>query len=282
MIVSADIDGYSLHGGSNGAALIQIDLGSPSPRSVALVRPHQHGAIDQTIFYGPRVVEVVGQISAATKASLWSLLDDLKGTLALGSTHTFTFTREGNTYAEKMNVRVDSSVNVGIQPGMVQPYLIWGVTLFAEDPRFYDATTSSGSYDPTTSGSGGLLFDLDFDLEFGGDPSATLDVTNEGNISTPPIFTITGPVTNPIIDNDSLGKSIYTTGTSLTSTDSLVINIADRTCLLNGTTNRPDLIDASTTDWFELAPGVNQLRMRGTGMSSGQTELAVSFSSARI
>lgn len=281
MILTAEIDGFAIHGGGNGVALTSIEVGSPQPRQVVGSRPWQHGASDATRFYGPRLIALTGSIQAASLAELWQLLDDLKGSLALGSERTLTFERDGLGYAETIVVRVDSPVDVPITAGMVQPYLAWGVSLLAPDPRFY-GPQSSGSYDPTTTGDGGLVFSLDFPLVFEGDGSATLTVTNEGNIETPPVFTITGPVVNPIIDNDSTGESIYTTGLDLDTGDTVVIDVAARQVLLGGTTNRPDLIDSSTTTWFDLQPGSNQLRLRGTGMSATETELAVSFNPARI
>lgn len=282
MLTSAYIDTFQIHGGSNGLGLTGTDLGSPAPRPVADVRPYQHGAVDRTAYYGPRVLELRGCIHATDKATLWSLLDDLKGNLALGSTHVLKFRRDGETFDQRAEFRVDGPVLTPVASGMTGPYVTWSVAIFCADPRFYSDTESSASYDPTTTGTGGLLFSLDFPLEFSGDGSATLDVVNEGNVGTPPTFTITGPVTNPIIDNDSTGESIYTTGVALTSSQTLVINVADRTCLLDGTTNRPDLIDASATTWFDLEPGTNQLRMRGLGMSSGQTALSVIYRSARV
>jgi Siphovirus-type tail component, C-terminal domain len=281
MLTSAYIDDLQIHGGAD-YGLTAFQVGSPAPRAVTDLRPSEHGATDDTRYYGPRTIEVVGRILADSTADLWPLADALKAALRLGSWHVLKFRRAGLTQDERCLVRVDSPVDMPLVLGSTR-MLQYGVSLFAADPRLYSDTLSSGSYDPTDSGTGGLAFPLDFPLDFDvADGSAQLSVVNEGTISTPPSFTITGPVTNPTIDNDTTGESIYTQELALASGDILTLDVATRTVLLAGTTSRPDLIDVSRTDWFYLATGTNLLRLRGSGMSAGETGLSVTFRSARI
>ncbi len=281
MLTSAYIDDLQIHGGA-GYGLTDFQVGSPAPRAVTDLRPSDHGATDDTRFYGGRALELIGLIQASSTADLWPLADALKAKLVLGSLHVLKFRRSGLDYDERCLVRVDSEVAMPLLLGSTK-LLRYGVSLFAPDPRFYSDTLSTGAYDPTDSGEGGLDFNLDFELVFNGaGGAARLSAVNEGTVPTPPTFTITGPVTNPIIDNDTTGESLYTQDCALSAGDTLEIDMGARTVLLAGTTSRPDLIDVSLTDWFYLAPGTNLLRLRGSGMSAGVTELAVSFRSARI
>lgn len=281
MVTSAYVDDLQIHGGST-YKLREATLGAPAPRAVTDVKPNDHGAVDATNYYGPRSIELSGYVVATSFDAMWDAVDELKGKLALGSSHTFKFQRQGRSFEEQVIMRVDSSVDILAKP-MPSPMIEWGVSLFCADPRLYSATLSTGSYDPTTSGTAGLVFPLTFPLGFGSaGAGAYLTVDNQGNVDSPPTFTIQGPVTNPIIDNDSIGKSIYCTSLALTSSDYLTISTADKTVYLNGTTSRPDLIDASQTVWFNLQPGINQLRLRGSSMSAGTTSLGISFRSARI
>lgn len=295
MIDNVFIDGFQIHGGIYPAptlypgdpipgevayGLTQFGIGSPGPRAVTESRPSAHGASDATMFYGPRTVELVGRVLAPDTATLWPLVDNLKGALRLGSWHVLKFRRTGLTYDERFMVRVDSPVDIPLVLGSTR-MVTFGVSLFAPDPRIYTDTTSSAEYDPTSTGAGGLSFSLGFALAFGAGGSATLNAVNEGNIDTPPTFTITGPVTNPVITNETTGQAIYTTGLGLSTGETLTIDVEARQARL-GTTPRPDLIDSALTTWFELAPGTNALRMTGTGMSATLTELAVSWRSARI
>ena len=122
---------------------------------------------------------------------------------------------------------------------------------------------------------------LVFPLTFSTTTATHLELANAGNFETPPVLTIAGPVINPILDNDTLGDSIALV-IALGESDRLVVDVAARSVKLNGAP-RLDLLDvAATTDWWQLSPGTNKLRLRGTGMASGVTELSVSFRDARI
>lgn len=278
---SAYIDNLQVQGAAP-YGVTGFQIGSPAPRAVTDLRPNDHGATDATRYYGPRTIELTGNIVAASPEALWAAADALKAVLSLGAWRVLRFRRRGLSYFERCLVRVDSAVDMPLILG-TDRYLAYGVSLFAPDPRFYSDTLSQGSYDPTGSAEGGLKFPLDFPLNFNGAVGqAQLEVVNEGTISTPPTIVVTGPVLNPIIDNDTTGQSIYTRECGLSAGVTLELDTAVRSVLLGGTTSRPDLIDVSLTDWWYLAPGQNLLRLRGSGMSAGVTELAVTFRSARI
>lgn len=274
------LDALQIHK-AGGFGVTQMTLGSPAPRAVAENRPSGHGAVDATSFYGPRVIELTGFVQASSFADFWPKVDDLLGGLALGSEHVLRFRRLGDTFDLQTTVRVDSSVDLPVGD-VPRPFARWGVSLFCRDPRLY-ADLTSGAYDPTDAGSGGLVFPLGFPLVFGASGvSGALQVENAGNVSTPPVLVVTGPVTNPILDNDTTGLAIHTRDCGLAAGDTLTLDVRRRTAVLNGTTPRPDLVNASLTTWWELRPGFNQIRMRGSAMASSQTELAVTFRPARI
>jgi hypothetical protein len=181
--------------------------------------------------------------------------------------------------------RVASALDIDVKGG-TSLYLPWAVTVFCSDPRRYSDALKSGSYDPTTGFTGrGVQMTGGMDvvpgLVFTGPASAYLNVSNAGNRPTPPVFTITGPIVAPIIDDDSTGAHIFTTNLSLASTDVVVIDVAAKTLKVNGTI-RQDFFDGKNSSWFELGIGVNLLRLRGTGMVAAQTSLAVSFRDARV
>lgn len=284
MVESCYLDGLQIHE-TGTFSLVEFGLGSPSPRTASDDRPFAHGAVDETRYYGPRIVPVRGEVWGSDFAAFWQAVDDLKGACRLsrdGSLKVLKFRRAGLSFDERMLVRVASTVDVVPPPGG-STFSEFGFELFAPDPRIYSDTLTTASYDPTTTGSGGLGFPLDFPIVFIGDGSSTLAAVNDGNIDTPPVFTITGPVVNPIIDNEMTGESITTKSLSLSAGEVMEIDVGARVArLLPGGTSRPDLIDSSLTTWFELAPGTNSIRMRGTGMSSGSTLLAVAHRAARI
>lgn len=254
-------------------------LGSPAPRTDVTLLAARHGAIDRTAYYSNRVIDLEGFIVGPDAASAWAQFDVLKGALRLGTTHTLKFRRTGMAMDEQVGVVVSAPVDdtvVPNYPGLVK----WGVTLSAADPRIYSAVLSSASYDPTAALSGGGAgIPLAFPLAFSATASE-LEVVNGGNTPTPPVLTVQGPVVNPILDNNVTDESIpllYALGVS----DSIEVDVAARTVRLNGAL-RYDLLDAPNTEWWELEPGTNGLRLRGTGMASNQTLLTVAYRDARI
>lgn len=285
MIAEAYIGDLQVHG-AGAIALTGFTIGSPDPRSVVDVRPEDHGTVDGTRWYGARVFDMAGRIVGADHEAMWAALDDLKGALALGvgADVTLRFRRTGLAFLERASVRVSGALDAPLASELgAAPMVRFAVALEAPDPRIYSDTESTGSYDPTDAGTGGLTFPLTFPLEFDASAGAgTLQVENAGTIGTPAVLTITGPVVNPIIDNETAGLSIYTRNLDLAAGETVELDTLSRTVLLGGTTPRPDLVDVSLTDWWTLLPGVNQLRLRGSGMSAGATELAVTYRSARI
>lgn len=108
------------------------------------------------------------------------------------------------------------------------------IPLIAPDPRRYAQTASAAVL---TSG--------------------TTAVTNNGDLPTAGIFTITGVTANPQIRNTSLTGSpqiIY--GGTLGGGDTLVIDVAEQTVLLNGADARANL---TLANWWEFKAGSNSI-----------------------
>lgn len=148
--------------------------------------------------------------------------------------------------------------------------------MFAEDPRIYDSTLTSESFNYGGDSGVGLAFSFGFNVDFGGGASpGGGNVTNNGNRSTPIEFIVQGPILNPIIFNNTTGDSLLFF-IELTASDTLTINTRDRTVYLNGNINRRNTLQ--TPNWFFLEVGVNNL---GFGGSNGVgSTLTVNFRSA--
>lgn len=148
--------------------------------------------------------------------------------------------------------------------------------MFAEDPRLYAAIETSTDIDFAAGASTGFGFDLGFDFGFGGSSGSDgAFVNNLGNRATPPIFTITGPCSNPTIRDETYGHAL-SFSIDLAAGETLVINTQYKTVRLNGTVNRRGTL--ANADWFYLEPGQTFLRynaVTGTGSS-----LNVAFRSA--
>jgi hypothetical protein len=148
---------------------------------------------------------------------------------------------------------------------------------YAEDPRIYDNSLHTVTIGLGATVFTGFGFPLGFSFGFGG-VSITTDVAVvdvDGDRPTPPVFTITGPVTDPRILNDDTGVEMKFSGIVLAdNTQTLVVDVKNRTVKLNGTTNRRNTLVAPT--WFDLQEGVNHLRFRA-GSSDPTAQLQTAY-----
>lgn len=250
------------------------------PRRVVRELQSRHGARDDSRYYGGQTIDLAGYVdSPLGAAATEDAYDLLRATVALPGEHVFRFRRKGRTEEERIVFKQASGFDAPSEGD--RETILWAGSIYSGDPRVYGAALKGASYDPTAALSGGGVdVPLDFPLVFTETTDAQLTVTNAGQFLTPPIFTITGPVANPIIDLLETGESITLAGT-LGSSDVLVVDVAARTVRLNGA-SRLDMIVAADTTWFELVRGTNRLRLRGTGMSGATTRLEVAFRDARI
>jgi len=148
------------------------------------------------------------------------------------------------------------------------------IAMYAEQPMIFDNVLVSTVMVIGATVFTGFGFSLGFSFGFGG-TSTTADgvfVINGGNRATPPLLTIQGPATNPIIYNDTVSKNL-SFNITLASTQTLVIDPYYRTVRLNGTTNRRStLVNAG---WFYLEPGNNFIKFRSTnGADTGFLTMA--------
>jgi hypothetical protein len=132
--------------------------------------------------------------------------------------------------------------------------------LRAIDPRLYSDATVTTTLSSTTI-TGGKSFPWTFPFTFGATGNVgTANIVNLGNYGAPIQVEIHGPIVQPRLRNETTNKEIFYNGT-LAAGEWLVIDPEARTVLLNGTANRYYLLGA--TDWWDLAPGNNQVRFTG-------------------
>lgn len=138
--------------------------------------------------------------------------------------------------------------------------------MYAEDPRIYDNSLTTQIIPYGGTATTGFGFNVGFNLSFGANvPPNGSYVTVGGNRPAPAILTITGPVDQPRIINDTNSKNLIF-NTSLGGGETLTIDLAARTVLLNGNINRRNTL--ITSDWFLFQPGSTFIRFGGTNGTS--------------
>jgi hypothetical protein len=147
------------------------------------------------------------------------------------------------------------------------------IKMYAEDPRIYSSELLSV---PVTLGgvvTTGFGFNFGFDFGFGATSvGGGNNAHNSGNRSTPAIFTIPGPVTNPSIYNDTSGEVMQFSNIVIASGESLVVDTNYRTVRLDSGVNRRYALTRPT--WIRLAKGDNTIRFLA---ESGGTTMTVQY-----
>lgn len=141
---------------------------------------------------------------------------------------------------------------------------------FAPDPRWYSASIQSTimNLSQAVSGRG---YNRSYNYGYGGAISTdSFPAINAGTFPTLPTIIITGPVTNPSIVNTTTGLSIKFLIT-VDVGDTLTVNFADRTVMLNGTASR---FYSKLGDFFELVPGLNSLKYVANAYSASSATVS--------
>lgn len=182
-----------------------------------------------------------------------------------------------NDSEKVINARVRAR-RTTIDPEFTYGYIRSQYTFFAPDPRYYSATITTGTMNPQAAP--GRTYNRTYNLVYGGGSlTNSLAVVNYGWATTYPTITITGPVTNPQVGNITTGQYLVV-NTSLTNTDTLVINLYDKLVTLNGASARNLL--AGNSQWFGAPPGTSNFYFTGSSTLVGTTSATVVYQSAYV
>lgn len=115
---------------------------------------------------------------------------------------------------------------------------------------------------------GGLVFPLVFPLVFTG-PAATpsgITVTNQGDAPAWPRLLLHGELVNPVVWNVSTGQRLAL-HTTIFDGETVTLDGRARTAAVDGPSggNRYHTIDRSVSDWWQLHPGDNLIRLLADG-----------------
>lgn len=150
----------------------------------------------------------------------------------------------------------------------------------ATDPRIYDAATKTATATLGTS-SGGLGFPHGFPHGFGSATSGAAVCVNAGNVTTYPVITVTANSAGASgirLEQETTGEEWSITLT-MGAGETLVVDMGNRTALLNGTASRAPFINRPPSVWFGLVPGSNSIRLQATGVG---TTASVAWSDAYL
>lgn len=233
-------------------------LDMPAVRSSDLELLRRHGAYAGDDFLAARTIQLDFSIYADSVEEMQSRMDEFLQAFVVGVEAPLVFQLPGvaggvpaRVWArtKRRSVMMDLEYKYGVAKASVQ--------MVATDPRIYTDQQQSDNTGLLVV-SGGATFPLTFPLSFGTVGSGgSMLLNNTGTFAAPVLFKIDGPVTDPVITNDTTGDVISFTGT-IASGSYYLVDTAARSVLLNGTASRYNTLDASAV-WFDLAPGINSI-----------------------
>ncbi len=142
------------------------------------------------------------------------------------------------------------------------------IALVSASPLILSSALNSSSVFAGAGGVGGFTSPLTSPLTSGATPSGQITVNNAGTEDTPPVYVITGPITNPVILNATTNEAMYLTYT-LGAGEFLQVDTGDPpSVLLNGTADRGSAFDFLRSYWPKLIPGNNDIRLFATAFSA--------------
>lgn len=122
------------------------------------------------------------------------------------------------------------------------------VQLRREDPRAYSQTLITTTGEALSSVAGGMTFPATFPVRFTPSGSGQAVVTRTGNIESSAIFRVYGFASSAQILQGGTTRRIVLSG-EVVAGDYLELDTFARTCKLNGTVDRENLIVFADTDW---------------------------------
>lgn len=272
LTLAADgLDDLVLTDPDTGVCYVDLDLGYPNPRDVVANRNGQNGVDDSTEFFGARAVTLALVVQPTSTLTIPEIIDSLSAFMVPSRRPYLRYVLADGMTERQMRLR-PSALGAPleapwwnrarrVQLGWVAPD---GVQE-AVDESSHVVTVSEDSEE-------GRTYDLTFDRVY---PASgvvgAVTITNDGNLSTPPILRLYGPATDPRIENQTVDKSIVFDGLTLAASEYVEIDVQERTVYLNGdsTLNRYQYVDFGNTEWWELEPGDNEVRYYPVSSSTG-------------
>lgn len=271
-------NGWLFGGAGQGVQVLAVDglESQPDLRVQDDIRGYLDGYFSGRDFLNGRNLTFTLQVMNDANGSMQTYLAQLKANLTPQQTGTgsLQFILPGRNL-QLLNARVRKR-EIVLDPEYVYGRSIAHVEMFCPDPRIYDNATQTLNLTPSSGL--GRVYDRIYNLVYNtGVAGNSGTATNNGNTTTWPTFTITGPCTNPVVLNSTTSAAISFVVT-MSGNDVLVIDPELRSVTLNGVSARNLLLNSST--WWGLPPGSTTIGF--SAQSSSGATLAATWRNAYI
>lgn len=256
---------------AGGFAVSTLDIGLPEIRAVERARADVDGVDDHTERHGAAAVSARILVKASASESVQERLDRLRGFCRPGLRAYLYFDAEDGT-ERRIRLRADQASSPWRMPGLREVQVGWR----APDGVQESAAEVTESVSAGSDVEAGITFPLVLPFTFAaGSSSGTATVTNDGNTSAYPVIRLYGPCTNPVIENETVGRSIVFGNADvgdlvLAAGEYVELDVRARTVLLDGETqSRHQYMDFVESGWWALEPGANAVRFAPESFEPG-------------
>jgi phage-related protein len=248
-------------------------LEMPEIRLSSYEKAGEFGAFISNQLYGGRLITIEGGIYSTTQSTFESkrraLIDAIK------------ISKDSDSVPEAKILKfttlddLELQCNVFLRKFKMNKqkycYADFMIEFYCPDIALEDQTASSSGL--STLASGGVIYPIIYPVIYGSSAAGTQTITNNGTSEAWPVITITGVITDPIITNTTTGKYM-SLDITVGSGDTLVIDMKNKTIVLNGTTNSLST-KALASEWWWLEPGDNEVTLAtGSGGDDGNVTIA--------
>lgn len=238
--------------------------------------PMQHGETDRGYRLEPRIMRLTFLVRATTRLAFEQARGQI---LSLFKPQDDPFILQAKYTNETYRIACHYYGNLDLPGADMRKWnQIVAVDLKAADPLWYAKDAIYVEFG-LAGGSDTMLVPTAVPMTIGSSViSMTKAITYTGTFRELPIITITGPITDPVIENLSTSKKLDFTGTTIAAGDYYEIDLrfGHKTIVdSNGDSKLADLVFASSnlSQWAlesspDVAGGINSIRVTGTGASA--------------
>lgn len=239
--------------------------------------PDQDGSYDGPSYRGPRTITLGGHAYAASRAAMLRAKDQLAGLCddqGIDALQPLVVTEAHLTRQAMVRLAADTKISdEGAR------LFAWSLALIAPDPLRYDAAERTDATGLPLDYPG-RVYPRSHPWSYPAHPANTageLVLDNAGTATTWPVLTVTGPVSGPRLIHAATGQELAL-DIDLAITDTLELDTASRSVVLNGTASRRYTLRAGS-EWWGLTKGVNTVLYRADAYAAN-SRLQVRWRSA--
>jgi phage-related protein len=260
------IDTFQIHhNAGNGGYMVNKNIQGleiPSIRLPSFDRPNVDGAIVPNQLYGGRLITLEGKVMGNTVADYRQKRRDLENAVSINRVAGILYPRTLKfTTMDDLNLQVEVYTKQLTFPDTEMLFGNFQLNLFAPSLYLLSQTQHIQSIYGFTGGGFSVPAEIPFAMNVGGGSPAVLN--NAGNTLAYPLITLTGPLNNPSIVNETTGEQMDIAYNLDTSAKYITIDVLNRTVLYYSAfgatpTNARQYL---TGEFITLAPGNNSVKL---------------------